>query len=108
MKQWDIYTFDFIPEGPHPVVILSSNARIQFKDRVNVLICSSQRTNRPPRITETLLDREDGLDWPTLCKCDLTYLVPKDKLYRHRGTVTPTRRRVILDTILRSFEWRLP
>lgn len=77
-----------------------------FKDRVNVLICSSQRVNRAPRITEAILDREDGLDWPTLCKCDLTYLVPKNKLYGHRGTVTRTRRRVILDTILSSFELR--
>ena len=106
MKQWEIYTFDFVPEGPHPVVILSSNPRVNFKDRVNVLICSSQRANRPPRITEALLDREDGLVCPLSVKCDLTYLVPKDKLYGHRGKVTPTRRRVILDTLLRSFELR--
>lgn len=77
LKQWEIFTFDFDPEGAHPVVVISSNARVRLKDRVNVLICSSQRANRPPKATEVVLDTADGLDWPTLCKCDLSYLVPK-------------------------------
>jgi len=104
LKQWDIYTFDFEPEGAHPVVVISSNARVRFKDRVNVLICSSQRANRLPKLTEVVLDSADGLDWPTLCKCDLSYLVPKDKLYNPRGTVSHARRRVIFNTLVQSFD----
>ena len=104
LKQWDIFTFDFESEGPHPVVIISSNARVRLKDRVNVLICSSQRAARPPKVTELVLDTADGFDWPTLCKCDLSYLVPKAKLYQRRGAVSPTRRRAIFNTLLQSFE----
>ena len=104
LKQWDIFTFDFDPEGAHPVVLISSNARVRLKDRVNVLICSSQRANRPPMATEVVLDTADGLDWPTLCKCDLSYLVPKARLYQRRGAVSHTRRRAIFNTVLQSFE----
>ena len=85
-------------------MIISSNARVRLKDRVNVLICSSQRANRPPMATEVVLDTADGLDWPTLCKCDLSYLVPKARLYQRRGAVSHTRRRAIFNTVLQSFE----
>ena len=104
LKQWDIYTFDFDPEGAHPVVIISSNARVRLKDRVNVLICSSQRASRPHTPIEVVLDIADGLDWPTLCKCDLSYLVPKARLYLRRGTVSSVRRRAIFNTLIQSFE----
>jgi len=59
---------------------------------------------RPPKATEVILDAADGLDWPTLCKCDLSYLVPKAKLYERRGTVSHTRRRAIFNTLLQCFE----
>lgn len=29
---------------------------------------------------EIILDEADGLDWPTLCKCDLVYAVPREDL----------------------------
>jgi hypothetical protein len=105
LKQWEIFTFDFVPEGAHPVVIISSNARVRLKDRVNVLICSSQRAGRPPRETEIVLDVADGLDWPTLCKCDLSYLVPKAELYHQRGIVAQARRRAIVNGLIQSFEF---
>ncbi len=54
-------------------MIISSNARVRLKDRVNVLICSSQRASRNPKAIEVILDTADGLDWPTLCKCDLSF-----------------------------------
>lgn len=49
---------------------------------VNVWIGSSQRVNRPARENEIVLNGADGLDWETLVKCDLLYLVEKEKLYR--------------------------
>ena len=85
-------------------MIISSNARVRLKDRVNVLICSSQRAGRVPNATEVILDVSDGLDWPTLCKCDLSYLVPKAALYQRRGAVSQSRRRAIFNTLLQSFE----
>lgn len=47
------------------------------KPEVNVLLCSSHRTNRPPKPNEVLLNGADGLDWETLVKCDLVYAVRK-------------------------------
>lgn len=104
-KQWDIFTFDFEPEGAPPVVLISSQARVRLKDRVNVLICSSQRAARPPRETEVILNSAEGLAWPPLCKCDLTYLVPKSKLHHPRGTVSSERRRAIVQRMIQSFEF---
>ena len=78
MKQWEIWTFDFPEAGPHPAVIISHPDRIANAPLVNILIGSSQRANRQPKKHEMFLEEAAGLDWPTLCRCDLTYLVRKD------------------------------
>ena len=104
MKQWDIFTWEF-PEGTHPAVIVSHTARIAAKPTVNVLLCSSQRAKRAAEINEVILDEADGLDWPTLCKCDLLYSVLKSELKQIRGSVTPARRRQIIARIIASFGW---
>lgn len=104
MKQWDIYTWEF-PEGKHPAVIVSHPARISAKAAVNVLLCSSQRARRAAEANELILDEADGLDWPTLCKCDLLYDVPKDQLTQRRGSVTPIRRRQIVERVISAFGW---
>ncbi|HEY3763080.1 MAG TPA: type II toxin-antitoxin system PemK/MazF family toxin [Verrucomicrobiae bacterium] len=104
MKQWDIFTWEF-PEGSHPAVIVSHPQRIADKEVVNVLLCSSQRARRAAEINEVILDEADGLDWPTLCKCDLLYNLPKTELTAHRGSVTPIRRRQIVGRIISAFGW---
>jgi mRNA-degrading endonuclease toxin of MazEF toxin-antitoxin module len=104
MTQWDIYTWDF-EEGTHPAVIVSHPRRISTKPVVNVLLCSSQRAARPAELNEVILDQADGLDWPTLCKCDLLYNVPKRELKHARGSVVPSRRRQIVERIISSFGW---
>jgi hypothetical protein len=104
MTQWDIFTWEF-PEGKHPAVIVSHPARIKAKPFVNVLLCSSQRSNHPAEVNEVLLDEADGLDWPTLCKCDLLYNVSKSELKQLRGSVTPARRRQIIARVIGSFGW---
>ncbi len=38
-----------------------------------------------------ILDESDGLDWPTLCKCDVIYAVPRSDCERRREN--PFRRR---------------
>ena len=104
MKQWDIYTWEF-PEGSHPAVVVSHPARISAKPVVNVLLCSSQRAQRTADVNEVVLDEADGLDWPTLCKCDLLYDVPKAELKQRRGSVTSIRRRQIIERIVSTFGW---
>jgi hypothetical protein len=42
-----------------------------------------------------ILDTTDGLEWATLCKCDLIYAVNKGQLTKHRGKVSMERRRQI-------------
>ena len=74
---------------------------------MNVLLCTTQRSNRPPKETEVRLNSADGLDWETLCRCDALWLVEKSKLKGKRGTVTPIRRRQIVDKINAAMSWKL-
>jgi hypothetical protein len=106
MKAWDIYSFQ--PPGwpeVHPAVIVSHPVRVANKPEVTILMCSSKPAARPPRPNEVILDTSDGLDWPTLCKCDLLYAIPKTELKEKRGAVTPERRRQIIATIHRANGW---
>jgi|tagenome__1003787_1003787.scaffolds.fasta_scaffold20511852_2 mRNA-degrading endonuclease toxin of MazEF toxin-antitoxin module len=107
MKQWDIWTCDFAEAGPHPAVVVSHPDRIARAPLVNVLICSSQKANRPARENEILLNGADGLDWETLVKCDLMYLVEKERLYGRRGIVTAERRRALVQRIHACFGFTL-
>jgi len=102
MKPFDIYTWDFPDAGPHPAVVLGTEERIANKPKANVLLCSSQRINRPPKFDEVMLNGADGLDWETLCKCDLIISVPKEQLTRKPGSVTPARRRQIAEKVIRA------
>ena len=102
MNPWDIYTWDFPEAGPHPAVLLGTNERLKNKKTANVLLCSSFRATRDPELHEIILDLADGLDWPTLCKCDLLYAVPLAQLTNKRGTVTQPRRREIAARLIRS------
>jgi len=74
---------------------------------VNVLIGSSERAGRPARENEVVLNGADGLDWETLVKCDLLYLVEKERLHRRRGTVTAARRRALVQRINACFGFTL-
>ena len=105
MKAWEIWSYQ--PEGwpeAHPAVITSAPLRVTNKPEINVLVCTS-KANRPPLPFEVLQDSADGLDWPTLCKCDLFHLVKKEALSGLRGEVTAERRRQIIATINRSNGW---
>jgi hypothetical protein len=53
-------------------------------------------------VHEVILDEADGLDWETLCKCDVVYAAPKTELVKRRGTVTAERRRTIAGRVIRS------
>lgn len=104
MKPWEIWQWDF-PHGSHPAVIVSPAARCTNEDivTVNVAGCSTQRARREPHVHEILLGREDGLDWETLCRCDVLFLAKKSELMRRRGTVTYERRQQLGEKIIRLF-----
>jgi hypothetical protein len=52
-----------------------------------------------------MLDSADGLNWETLCRCDLIYSVDRDLLHTRRGLVTTERRREIVRTIVGCHGW---
>lgn len=106
MKVFDIFSWQ--PphwKEPHPAVIISHPDRTAHKDMVEVLMCSTQRATRGPKAHEFVLDQADGLDWPTLCKCDLIYAVPREDLKRRRGAVSPARRAPLLRTMIGAHGW---
>jgi mRNA-degrading endonuclease toxin of MazEF toxin-antitoxin module len=107
MKSWDIYTYEFEAAGSHPAVIISHPDRVARAEWINVLLCTTQRANRPPNENEVRLNGADGLDWETLCRCDALWLVEKSKLKGKRGTVFPLRRRQIVNKIDAAMGWKL-
>jgi mRNA-degrading endonuclease toxin of MazEF toxin-antitoxin module len=104
MNQWEIRDCD-LGWGPHPVVLVSHPARAARKEFVEVLDCVSQRASRRPLDHEVLLDRADGLDWETLCKCDCIFAVPREELKERRGEVGMERRRQIVRAMIQSHGW---
>ena len=104
MTAWEVYEAD-LGWGAHPVVVISHPARAARKEIVEILDCATQRAGRPPQDHEVMLDQADGLDWPTLCKCDCIYAVPRDELKKCRGTVVLERRRQIVRTLITAHAW---
>ena len=90
---------------PHPCVIVSHESRVTNKPDVNVFVCSSKQANRKPQAHEVILDAADGMDWPTLCKCDLLYAVSKSDLKQQKGEVTPIRRKQLVRTAMGALGW---
>ncbi len=106
MKAWDIWSFQ--PAGwpePQPAVIVSHPDRVDRKPEVMIAMCASKPATRAAKPNEMILDQADGLQWATLCKCDLLYTVPKTELKNQRGVVTEERRRQLIATINRSNGW---
>ena len=106
MKQFEIYSWQ--PEGwpqPHPCVIVSHPSRAADKPDVEVIMCSTQQATRQPQNNEVILDTADGLNWETICKCDLIYTVPRKKITNRRGLVSLVRRMQIIRTIIASHGW---
>jgi mRNA-degrading endonuclease toxin of MazEF toxin-antitoxin module len=102
MKPWEIYTWNFPGAGEHPAVVLGTDERVQHKPMLNVLLCSSRRATRAAKATEVILDSTDGLDGPTLCKCDLVYSAPANQLSGKKGIVARARRREIALRVIRG------
>jgi mRNA-degrading endonuclease toxin of MazEF toxin-antitoxin module len=102
MKAWEIWTGDIY--GQHPVVLVSCQPRIVAKPEVVVLKCTTMKpaSARTAKENETVLDEADGLDWKTVCRCDLLFTVAKESLKNHRGTVSQARRLDIARKIIQG------
>ena len=102
MNAWEIWTGNLY--GPHPCVIVSCQTRVDAKPQIVVLKCTSMQPGqeRRARQNETILDQEDGLNWKTLCRCDLLFTVDKASLSNKRGLVTTERRRDIARKIVQG------
>lgn len=106
MKPFEVYFWQ--PAGwpePHPCVVISHLSRATNKDPVEVLMCSSKRATREAQTHEVILDSADGMDWPTICKCDLIHTVPKAELKKFRGVVTEARRKALIRTVIAAHGW---
>lgn len=102
MKPWEIWTGDVY--GPHPVVLVSAARRIERKQRVVVLKCTTLRPGDPwkPDELQAVLDQEDGLELRTRCDCDLLFTLEKGSLTQKRGEIQYERRRDISRKILQG------
>ena len=106
MRAWEIMSWQ--PPGwpeAHPAVIISHPDRVANKPEVNVLMCSSKSATRAAKGDEVILDQRDGLSWPTLCRCDLFFLVKKSELKEPRSQVTAERRRQIIARMNSANGW---
>ena len=106
MKPFEIFSWQ--PAGwpePHLAVIVSHASRAGHKPVVEVLMCATQKAGRAAQPGEMLLDEADGLEWPTICKCDLIYAVPRLELKNRRGQISPARRAQLIRTLIAAHAW---
>ena|SRR5438552_3702887 len=103
MKAWDIFDYGW-PWGTHPAVVVSNSLRVQLKQQVVVLSCRTLQPTqrRAAKANETVLNSEDGLNWATLCRCDLLWTVEKSALTNLRGSVCAERRRDIARKVIQG------
>jgi mRNA-degrading endonuclease toxin of MazEF toxin-antitoxin module len=102
LKPWEVWDSPLF--GGHPCVIISNGKRVERKNKVVVLKCTTMRPGTPydPDELHATLDEVDGLDTTTRCECDLLYTVEKSVLKNRRGEVSFDRRRDISRKIIQG------
>jgi mRNA-degrading endonuclease toxin of MazEF toxin-antitoxin module len=106
VKQFDIFYWK--PphwKEAHPAVVVSHPDRAHRKPQVEVILCTTQRAQRRAEAHEIILDEADGLDWPTLCRCDLIYAAVRNDLTQHKGHVTEARQAPLVRTMIAAHGW---
>jgi len=93
VKAWEIWTGSLF--GPHPVLLISAQARIDRKQALVVLKGTTMRPGQPFKVDalQATLDREDGLETETRFDCDLLYTLEKKDITQKRGEVVSLERR---------------
>ncbi|MEY2427264.1 MAG: PemK-like, MazF-like toxin of type toxin-antitoxin system [Verrucomicrobiota bacterium] len=106
MNQFDIFSWqppDY-PE-PHPSIVISHPDRASNKPWVELIVGSTKRATRQAHPYEIILDQADGLDWPTLCRCDMIWAAHRSDLKQRRGQVTDERQAQLVRTIIAAHGW---
>ena len=105
MNQWEIYDYPFAEQGSHPVLIISNPARAGNPDIVelNGLFCQSVRPHVPLKPYHFLLDRADGLENPTLVRCDHIRALRREFIGQPRGVVSYARRLPLFRKVLECY-----
>jgi hypothetical protein len=93
VKAWEIWTGPVF--GPHPVLLISAQPRIDRKQYVVVLKGVTMRPGHPFQTDalQATLDTEEGLQTETRFDCDLLYTLEKRDLHQRRGEVRSLERR---------------
>ncbi len=96
LRQWEIWKAKV--EGiavDHWFILISGQERLDSSHyhQINGLMCSSFRGE--PSSIDVRLNAADGFAAPTVCQCDLVWLLDKRKLHAHLGTVSWERQQAI-------------
>jgi hypothetical protein len=93
VKAWEIWTGPLF--GPHPVLLISAQARIDRKQALVVLKGVTMRPGQPFQVDalQATLGQEDGLQTETRFDCDLLYTLEKKDITQKRGEVVSLERR---------------
>jgi hypothetical protein len=92
-------------EADHWFVVVSSQERLDSPrhHQVNGLACFTLRGH--PSLVDVRLNGADGFDHPTLCQCDLLYLLDKTRLHSCLGFVSWERQQQIKSKIKEVFRF---
>ena len=104
IRPWEIWKSR--PPGmgqDHWFVIFSGQERLQSPThpQVNGLVCFTLRG--ATRSTDVRLNSADGFQVPTVCQCDLIYLLNKSRLHSSLGTVSFERQQAIKRKLIEVF-----
>ena len=86
-------------------MVVSHPSRADKRPWVEVVLCSSQPAQRRADPHEIILEEADGLDWPTICKCDMIYAVDRTELKQHKGHVTDMRQGPLVRKMIAAHGW---
>ena len=89
IRQWEVWKCR--PDGfakDHWFVIVSNQERLDSPrhNQINALTCFSLRGT--PQKSDVKLNGADGFEAPTVCQCDLLYVLDKSKLHSFLGPVS--------------------
>ena len=104
VRPWEIWKAR--PHGvqqDHRFVVLAGQERLQstLHAQIDGLVCFTLRG--PMRSTEVRLNSADGFPAPTVCQCDLIYLLDKSRLHSNLGSVSYERQQAIKRKLIEVF-----
>ncbi len=109
LKQWEIYNFPYPSEKLfHPCVVISNQTLVDNEDYefINCLLCVSVRADFELKHFHVRLNGADGLDGPTVVKCNEIFHFEKTTAGDFRGAVTSVRKDHIKAKIIEIFGLR--